>query len=153
MGGRGNRPVGRGVALATAVGLLIALIVSGCGGREELTGAVPAGEIADGQALYEANCAACHGLQGEGQPNWQQANAEGIFPAPPHDGSGHTWHHPDPLLLRIIAEGGQTPGSTMPGYAETMTRAEMEAVLAYIKTFWSPEQQAAQADITQRSPE
>lgn len=51
--------------------------------------------IALGAAVYQANCATCHGVSGAGQPNWQSRQAGGTLPAPPHDASGHTWHHPD----------------------------------------------------------
>lgn len=128
------------------LGLLgLAMILTACGGSDE--------QLAQGQAVYEAECAACHGLRGEGEANWQQAGADGVMPAPPHDGSGHTWHHPDPQLLAIIANGGGTPGSRMPAFEGKLTQQEMESVLAYIKSFWSAEQRAAQADITRRAPE
>src|SRR5690606_30865838 len=54
-----------------------------------------------GQKVYAAQCAACHGARLEGQPNWRVRGPDGRLPAPPHDASGHTWHHPDELLFRI----------------------------------------------------
>jgi mono/diheme cytochrome c family protein len=123
-------------------------------------GVVPQQEVAtngqadeaspDGQALYEAQCASCHGINGEGQPNWQIPNADGVFPAPPHTSDGHTWHHPDQLLLEITANGGGLPNSGMPGFADKLTEPEMEAILDYIKTFWDPETRDIQADVSQR---
>ena len=50
-------------------------------------------DIVGGQSLYAGACVSCHGANQEGQPNWQSPNADGVLPAPPHDGMGHTWHH------------------------------------------------------------
>ena len=61
-----------------------------------------------GKAIYAARCAACHGQHLEGQPAWRQRRADGRLPAPPHDASGHTWHHDDGLLVRLTLRGPQT---------------------------------------------
>jgi mono/diheme cytochrome c family protein len=94
--------------------------------------------VEQGANLYAAHCAACHGANLEGQPNWKQRNADGIFPAPPHDGSGHTWHHSDDVLLYVTANGSTAfdPTSKMPAFKETLTEAEMRAILAFIKNRW-----------------
>ncbi|MCW5719495.1 MAG: cytochrome c, partial [Bauldia sp.] len=60
---------------------------------------VAAADLRAGQTLYLANCASCHGVDLEGQPNWQTPLADGRFPAPPHDETGHTWHHSDAQLF------------------------------------------------------
>ncbi len=60
-----------------------------------------------GRALYAEHCAACHGINLEGQPDWRSPDADGVYPAPPHDESGHTWHHDDAMLIDYIARGGQ----------------------------------------------
>lgn len=97
--------------------------------------------VALGRGVYDENCAACHGGNLEGQPNWRTRLDDGTLPAPPHDESGHTWHHADAQLLDIITRGGQ-PGmpagfkSGMPGYDETLTERQIVAVLAYIKSRW-----------------
>jgi len=58
--------------------------------------------VAMGKALYAKHCAVCHGKNLEGQtPNWRQALPDGTFPAPPHDATGHTWHHPDAMLFKV----------------------------------------------------
>lgn len=97
--------------------------------------------VALGAMVYEAECATCHGASLEGQPEWKSRDAEGYLPAPPHDETGHTWHHPDAQLLDIVRRGtaavvGQGYRSRMPGYAGKLTEAEMRAVLAYIKSTW-----------------
>lgn len=97
--------------------------------------------VDEGRAVYDENCASCHGLQLEGQPNWRRRLPDGRLPAPPHDESGHTWHHHDALLFDMVSRGGQPfmpegMESGMPGFGEALTRREMIAALAYIKSRW-----------------
>jgi mono/diheme cytochrome c family protein len=124
--------------------LIVLLLVVGCSG--ELSP-----QAATGKALYETHCAVCHGVNGEGQPNWKVPNADGVYPAPPHNNEGHTWHHADSLLLEIMANGGSLPTSAMPGFKDKLTQAEMEAILAYLKTMWGPEQLEFQREVTKNS--
>ena len=104
-----------------------------------------------GKIVYAENCASCHGENLEGQENWQQTNADGTFKAPPHDEDGHTWHHNDEYLLNRIKYGTREldPNmqslSNMPAYDKTLTDEEIEAVLGYIKSTWSPRVQEIQA--------
>lgn len=103
-----------------------------------------AGLVVAGRGLYEANCAQCHGFSLEGRPNWRERGPDGILPAPPHNETGHTWHHPDAVLFATVKRGGQAfmpPGmlSGMPAYAEILSDREIEAVLAYIKSYWPRE--------------
>ena len=111
----------------------VALTIAACGTSEPVADAQV---LATGEALYMQYCAACHGVNLEGQPDWQGPNADGVFPAPPHTRDGHTWHHPDSQLLQIIAEGGTTLNSAMPAFGDRLNQDEMEAILAYIKSFW-----------------
>lgn len=74
----------------------------------------------EGKAIYAASCAGCHGGQGEGQPGWKSQRDDGTYPAPPHDATGHTWHHADGLLFNIVEKGGAYAApagfkSAMPG--------------------------------------
>lgn len=104
--------------------------------------------LQQGFAIYQAHCASCHGANGEGDPDWMISRDDGSLPPPPHDSSGHTWHHSDEELMRIIREGGviYMPQSGMPGYAEMLTEDQMRASLEYIKSFWGPTERAFQAE-------
>ena len=107
-------------------------------------------DLAEGKALYDLHCASCHGLKLEGQPNWQRRLANGRMPAPPHDESGHTWHHPDEVLFGITKHGMVPPyappgyQSDMPAFGGVLSDEQIRAVLAYIESHWkSPEVLAA----------
>ncbi len=108
--------------------------------------------VAEGQPLYQQYCASCHGANLEGQPNWKQPLPSGKYPAPPHDDAGHTWHHPDALLISIIHAGGNgTNGaipSDMPAFKDQLNERQIEAVLEYIKSRWSPQSRAFQWQMT-----
>jgi mono/diheme cytochrome c family protein len=96
-----------------------------------------------GARLYAEHCAACHGAKLEGQPNWRQRLPNGRLPAPPHDESGHTWHHPDEVLFGITKHGLVPPyapkdyESDMPAFAGKLSDREIRAVLEYIKSHWT----------------
>jgi hypothetical protein len=57
--------------------------------------------------LYDASCASCNGDNLEGQPDWRNPEPDGPYPAPPHNASGHTWHHFDCDLVAYISLGGE----------------------------------------------
>lgn len=107
----------------------------------------------EGAQLYALHCASCHGVNGEGQPNWKVTGADGKLPAPPHDQTGHTWHHPDGLLLQIIADGGQiySPNTGMPGFRDKMSPDQMSLVLKHIKGMWGPDERTYQAEVSAES--
>ena len=64
-------------------------------------------DVDNGRVLYAENCAVCHGANLEGQPDWQNPGPDGVFPAPPHDETGHTWHHSNEELFEYTSLGGQ----------------------------------------------
>ena len=98
--------------------------------------------VAQGQSIYQTHCAACHGAKLEGQPNWRERDDKGLLPAPPHDASGHTWHHPDEVLVRITKLGVAKAAnlkdyaSAMPIYEGVLSDKEIVAVLSWIKAQW-----------------
>lgn len=115
-------------------------------------------QLARGAVLYAEHCAACHGARLEGQPNWQEKLPNGRMPAPPHDASGHTWHHPDEVLFGIVKHG-LVPGlyappgyeSDMPAFGDRLSDEDIRAVLAYIRSHWPEEIRRAQRTITEES--
>jgi mono/diheme cytochrome c family protein len=137
------------IAVVAAAGgaLLTAWVVSG--GQENRLGQLIPYEdvqaVALGEAIYSDHCAACHGAELEGQvPDWRSRDAAGLLPAPPHDETGHTWHHADALLIDITTRGteavvGLGYRSNMMGFGDVLTEDEIRAVLAYIKSTWPDE--------------
>ena len=110
-------------------------------------------DMLTGQRLYEENCASCHGANLEGQPDWRSRLPNGRLPAPPHDASGHTWHHTDRVLLDIVKRGtaaivGNGYESDMPGFKEVLTDEEITAIIDYIKSTWPDRIRASQESRT-----
>ena len=113
-------------------------------------------QVALGQTVYAAQCARCHGANLEGQPTWQERLANGRLPAPPHDASGHTWHHPDAQLFGITKHGlapFAPPGyqSDMPAFDGALSDEQIAAVLAYIKSKWPADIRARQTRISEQT--
>ncbi|MDH5340836.1 MAG: c-type cytochrome, partial [Rubrivivax sp.] len=130
------------------VGALVALAVLGPRfdqGSGRLLRPDDAQVVAQGRQVYVGQCAACHGQRLEGQPNWRSVGPDGRFPAPPHDASGHTWHHTDDLLFRITKFGVAKAAnlkdhvSAMPAFEGQLSDQEIVAVLSWIKSQWPPE--------------
>lgn len=100
-------------------------------------------QVALGRTLYAEHCASCHGANLEGQPDWRTRKADGRMPAPPHDATGHTWHHSDRQLFEMTKKGpsAMVPGyrSDMPGFEGILSDREIKAVLSYIYSTWPPE--------------
>lgn len=115
--------------------------------------------LEQGRKVYVAQCASCHGAKREGQARWRERGADGRLPAPPHDETGHTWHHPDELLFQITKEGvAQAAGlpdyeSNMPSYGATLSDADIVAVLSWIKSQWPADIQATHDGINRQARE
>ena len=114
----------------------------------------PAPDIASGEQLYAENCASCHGANLEGQPDWRSKGPDGKLPAPPHDRTGHTWHHGDALLFNYTKLGGtelmKRQGldfeSGMPGFGDILTDDEIRNILSFIKSTWPEREKRIQAE-------
>ena len=151
---------------------LVAVSVS-CGGGETSTAggsaavaptastggvaAATATPAAPGQVNYVTHCSACHGVSGEGQPNWLIPGPDGTLLAPPHDNTGHTWHHGDGYLFAVTKRGGSPfmmPGqpSGMPGFDAAMTDSEIVEVIEYIKGFWGADERGFQRSASAGDP-
>lgn len=135
-----------------AVWLLAGQAVAGGGPASD--GAKP---LEEGKRIYQQYCASCHGIQGEGMPEWERQNAQGELPAPPHGPEGHTWKHSDAMLYRIVAKGWRDPWNkterlTMPAFEGILPPAEIRFVVNYLKTLWTPEQRRHQAGESEGAP-
>ena len=132
---------------------VVALSLAACGDGSSRADAGIAARIASGKGIYDKHCAACHGANLEGEPNWRSRKSSGRMPAPPHDDSGHTWHHPDDVLFGITRGGVAPPfgppgyESDMPGFGAVLSDSQIRDVLAYIKSRWSPRSRDAQRKI------
>ena len=138
----------------------IILTAAGLGGwqmleaRAQAETTAQAFDIAAGEELYQRYCASCHGADLQGQPDWQSPGADGVLPAPPHDETGHTWHHADDLLFDYTKVGGAAAlarkgiefQSGMPGVSDQLSDAQLLDILAYIKSTWPERQRAVQAE-------
>lgn len=115
-------------------------------------------QVKHGHRVYQRFCAlSCHGANLKGQPNWRKRRPNNKLPAPPHDETGHTWHHPDDMLFGIIKQGLVPPyapanyKSDMPAWGGTLKDEDIWAVLAYIKSRWPAETRKIQAQVSQDS--
>ncbi len=130
--------------LVVLVGLsIVGLLMLGCSGaspelQSEASSVASGGEPRTGQEIFASTCAACHGETGEGTKNWMQRDEDGRLPPPPLNGDGHTWHHGDGLLFRVVSEGGLGIGfgSNMPAFKDELSWDEIIAVIEYVKTLW-----------------
>lgn len=147
--------IGLGLLAASFAILVGAIIVALWSGGKPLADPDDAQQVARGKPVYDRYCASCHGARLEGQPNWQEKPPTGRMPAPPHDASGHTWHHPDSMLFGMT-KLGLIPGkyappkyeSEMPAFGGALSDEEIWAVLAYIKSSWPREIRKAQLEMT-----
>ncbi|MEW6291839.1 MAG: cytochrome c [Pseudomonadota bacterium] len=137
-------------------GLLAAAgLLSACG---QSAGKYNAIDLLEGEAIYKAECARCHGAKLEGEPNWRQPRPDGKLPAPPHDASGTSWRHTHEELAAIVKHGMVPPHapagyvSDMPAFGRKMTAEQVRRVLTYIESTWPPEIHAQRAALfkTQR---
>ena len=114
-------------------------------------------QVKSGRAIYEQHCASCHGANAEGAPNWQERDAQGELPAPPHNTEGHTWRHSNADLYKMVSKGWRDPFNkskrlTMPAFGETLAPEQIRAVIDYLKTLWTPEQRQFQSEETRDHP-
>ncbi|WP_449230039.1 c-type cytochrome [Azospirillum doebereinerae] len=155
-----SRAVPMAWALRIGAGLMVGAAVAGAvlwhagasGGADPNDTA----QVARGAVVYAESCASCHGARLEGQPEWRSRKPDGRMPAPPHDASGHTWHHPDSDLFAITKRGiaAFAPSgyeSDMPSFGDALSDAEIWAVLAFIKSSWPEETRKRHAAMSERA--
>ena len=132
------------IAIVVVAGLVVTLVAPTFFETEKLGMNADDLELVQlGKQIYQVQCAeSCHGFKLEGQPDWRSPLPEGGLPSPPHDETGHTWHHDDQLLFNYTKGGGASIApkgfvSRMPAFKDLLTDKEIWAVLSYIKSTWS----------------
>lgn len=126
---------------------MASLMLSSCTSSRQ----IPSPQFEMGKRVYAQQCASCHGANGEGKypSTWKQPDTSGLIDAPPHNADGHTWHHADGLLFDIIKNGLTVTGfHPMPAFKEKLTDEEIWAVIAFLKSWWKPDQVEIQATMS-----
>ncbi len=114
-----------------------ALLLTGCFNSDD-TPAQNTSSVQLGQTTFTKNCATCHGKQGQGLTiDWKKRQDNGMFPAPPVNGSAHAWHHSPKTLMNTIEHGGVKLGGWMPGFKDQLSGAEKQALLDYMYSLWT----------------
>lgn len=100
-------------------------------------------QIKRGEAVYLANCTACHGQKGEAGADWRKPMPDGRYPPPPLNGTAHTWHHSTEVLKSTILDGGPPSSdgypSMMPAWRGQLTEQQVDDVIVWIKSLWPDE--------------
>jgi len=110
-------------------------------------------KIAAGEELYTENCVSCHRNDLSGHPSWMIPDEKGVYPPPPHDATGHTWHPADGLLLEVIRDGLEGSPSGMPMFAGILTDGKNLSILEFLKSNWRDEERSFQWQATWRAQE
>ena len=151
----------RGVAVLVAITLTVACgsaptepIYPELGPNEEVPPPpeLDTDQVSRGATLYATHCAVCHRPDLSGDPLWQTPAPDGGYRPPPHDSTGHTWHHADQVLIDIVLVGYdfEVPESRMPQFAGILTADEVRAILEFFKSSWGPEERRHQWEQTLR---
>jgi len=120
--------------------ILGVLALAGCGHRENP--AAPrddhfdGAQLTRGKAVFEQNCARCHGADAQGAFGWQNQQPDGSYLPPPLNGTGHAWHHPRAALINVIETGTRAQGGTMPAWSGKLTDAQIGDVVTWIESLW-----------------
>ena len=143
--------------------VLLGLALTGCQGEDDTTslrGGLPVPEgierntnpalLAQGEQIYRQHCADCHATDAGGAPNWRKRDAEGLFPPPPLNGSGHAWHHSTEVLANLIRNGSPGGKGRMPAWTGKLSEQEITAVIAWFQSLWPQQVYDAWYEMQQR---
>jgi len=144
--------------------ILLGMALAACQGEGEsgigLSGGLPVPEgverntdaelLALGERVYAQHCASCHGADASGAENWRKRDADGFFPPPPLDGSGHAWHHSTEVLINLIRQGSPDGKGRMPAWEGRLSAREIEAVVAWFQSLWPQQVYDAWYEMQQR---
>ena len=111
-------------------------------------------KIKSGKLLYNQYCASCHQVDLSGAKNWKGVDEDGHRKAPPLNGTGHTWHHSDELLHKIIKYGFvkliKNYEGKMMGFGDKIDDQNIDNILSYIKSYWKDDIYHQQLEISKR---
>lgn len=95
--------------------------------------------VAEGEQIFNAYCASCHGKKAESIQDWKTSDDNGLFPPPPLNGTAHAWHHPLVILDQVISEGGLAFGGVMPAWKGILSEDQRLKAIASFQQYWSDE--------------
>ncbi len=150
-------------AKCSVIALFVGSLLSACSEQAEQTSHVMAESnkpiaqrvsdrelLEKGENLYKRHCAVCHGQFADGDPGWRQRDAEGFFPAPPLDGSGHAWHHSTDWLRQMILHGSAPGQGKMPAWNTQLTERDADAIIFWFQSLWPEKVYATWYEMQQR---
>ena len=120
--------------LASVAGIFAASWLASPVEAQHAAGHAPTRKARDGEALYRAACAACHGADGRGTT---QALVGFDLPLPDFTDCNFATREPDVDWLAVSHQGGPARGFSrlMPAFGAALTVDELQSVLDYIRTF------------------
>ena len=129
-----------------SVMFLVSLFLAGCDksidkqrNKQQIKRNIDYKQFTAGQRLFQKNCAVCHGKNAQGANDWRQPDAQGKYPAPPLNGTGHGWHHSAQSLANTIKNGTVKIGGNMPAWKDKLTDNEIKLILVWITALWPDE--------------
>jgi mono/diheme cytochrome c family protein len=90
----------------------------------------PQRPAADGRAVYNAQCARCHGRNGAARPDYAKKGTPDL--------NDPEWQkaRSDAEIRELIAKG--SPGTVMEAYADKLSAAEIDALVKHVRKLGPP---------------
>jgi mono/diheme cytochrome c family protein len=98
--------------------------------------------VARGAALFEQNCAQCHGPQAQGHPDWQTPSSGEFSAAPPLNGSGNDWKRTRAELAATVRNGVRRKTDkvdVMPSWKGRLSDRDIEDMVNWMQSLWPAE--------------
>jgi mono/diheme cytochrome c family protein len=114
-------------------------------------------ELSDGQAMYQKNCASCHGNHGRGNgAGWEERKFDWDQPDRPAPIMTADLTNPESLrggssaydLFRTITTG--LNGTPMPGYRDNLSAEDRWKLVRYVQSFFPPGDQKGEVIVARR---
>ena len=99
--------------------------------------------ISRGAAVFQRNCAECHGPEAQGHPDWGSTatgQKKAYVVAPPLNGAGVTWKRSRQDIKNIIKQGVIKENvPVMPAWKGRVDEQELDDVVTWFQALWPPE--------------